>query len=74
VIWYAQGLRLDAVCVGAEGDEERIETRWVGKNLARVKQSESCDGVVEHGGRVGVHACVYMRVCLSGTGLDSGVR
>jgi hypothetical protein len=74
VIWYAQGLRLDAVCVGTEGDEERIETRWVGKDLARMKESESRDGVVEHGGRVGVRVCVYMRVRLSGTGLGSGVR
>jgi hypothetical protein len=60
---------LDAVCVGADGEVKRIETRWVGKDLARVKESESCEGVVEHGGRVGVRACVYMRVRLSGTGL-----
>jgi hypothetical protein len=58
---------LDAVCVGTEGDEERIETRWVGKDLARVKESESCDGVVEHGRWVGV------RVCLFGDG-PRGVR
>jgi hypothetical protein len=49
---------LDAVCVGAEGEVERIETRWVGKDLARVKEFESCEGVVEHGGRAGVRACV----------------
>jgi len=65
VIWYAQGLRLDGVCVGAEGKVERVETRWVRKDLARVKESESCEGVVERGGRAGGCACVR----LSGTGL-----
>lgn len=41
---------MDAVCVGAEGEVERVETRWVGKDLARVKESQCCEGVVEHGG------------------------
>lgn len=71
MIWYAQVLRLDAVCVGAEGDVERIELWLVGKDLARVKEAESCEGVVEHGGWVGVRACVYIHVRLSG---PSGVK